>query len=195
VDAATDAVASRLASFHEAHPLDEGAPLAEVRAVLATTARELGAPRTSAVPAALLDRLTEDGTVVRTATVVRLPTHVVALTDRDEDLGKLLAAIGGDRERTPPTIKELVAQGFDRSLIDAAGRAGIVARLSQDLVVTPGLVSEAETVVRAHADEGCTVSQIREALGTSRKYAVPIAEWMDTQGITRRVGDLRFPRD
>jgi selenocysteine-specific elongation factor len=39
------------------------------------------------------------------------------------------------------------------------------------------------------------VSQLREALGTSRKYAVPIAEWMDVQGITRRVGDLRFPRD
>ena len=30
--------------------------------------------------------------------------------------------------------------------------------------------------------------------GTSRKYALPILEWFDQRGITRREGDLRFPR-
>jgi selenocysteine-specific elongation factor len=38
------------------------------------------------------------------------------------------------------------------------------------------------------------VSAFREALGTSRKYAVPLLEWFDQQGVTRREGDLRFPR-
>jgi selenocysteine-specific elongation factor len=41
---------------------------------------------------------------------------------------------------------------------------------------------------------GITVSAFREALGTSRKYALPILEWFDQRGITRRSGDLRFPR-
>jgi selenocysteine-specific elongation factor len=62
-------------------------------------------------------------------------------------------------------------------------------------VVAPAVIARAEAIVRERAAEGCTVSQLREALATSRKYAVPLAEWMDAQGITRRVGDLRFPRD
>jgi len=39
------------------------------------------------------------------------------------------------------------------------------------------------------------VSTLREELGTSRKFAVPLAEWLDSQGITRRRGDVRFPRE
>jgi selenocysteine-specific elongation factor len=40
--------------------------------------------------------------------------------------------------------------------------------------------------------EGMTLSQIREALHTTRKYAVPICEYLDRTGFTRRDGDLRF---
>jgi selenocysteine-specific elongation factor len=38
---------------------------------------------------------------------------------------------------------------------------------------------------------GMTVSQIREILGTTRKYAVPICEYLDQIGYTVREGDLR----
>jgi selenocysteine-specific elongation factor len=40
--------------------------------------------------------------------------------------------------------------------------------------------------------EGLTVAQIRDALGTSRKYILPIVGWFDANGITRRRGDLRI---
>ncbi len=40
--------------------------------------------------------------------------------------------------------------------------------------------------------EGVTVSQIREALGITRKHAVPLAECLDRAGITRRQGDKRI---
>jgi selenocysteine-specific elongation factor len=36
-----------------------------------------------------------------------------------------------------------------------------------------------------------TLSQIRETLGTTRKYAVPLCEYLDREGFTRREGDLR----
>ncbi len=39
---------------------------------------------------------------------------------------------------------------------------------------------------------GRTVSEIRELLGTTRKYAVPICEYLDRSGFTRRQGDLRY---
>jgi selenocysteine-specific elongation factor len=195
ITAARDTVVAHVGAFHTAHPLEEGAPLGDIRVVIGEVARTIGAPRDAGIVDVLLQRLTAQGDVVRTATTVRLPGHAVALAGHDEDLERLSAAIGGAHEATPPTLKELVADGFDPALIDAAGRAGAVVRVAPELVLTPAFVARAETVVRTHASEGCTVSQLREALGTSRKYAVPLAEWMDAQGITRRVGDRRFPRD
>ena len=53
--------------------------------------------------------------------------------------------------------------------------------------------SAAETVVREAGPAGITVSAFREALGTSRKFALPLLEWFDHRGVTRRAGDLRFP--
>ena len=38
------------------------------------------------------------------------------------------------------------------------------------------------------------MSALRAELGTSRKYAVPLMEHLDRTGVTRRDGDLRFPR-
>lgn len=39
---------------------------------------------------------------------------------------------------------------------------------------------------------GLTVAEIRDLLGTTRKYAVPLCEYLDRIGLTRREGDLRF---
>ena len=40
--------------------------------------------------------------------------------------------------------------------------------------------------------QGCTVSEINTLLGTTRKFSVPLLEYLDKLGITRREGDLRF---
>ncbi len=46
-------------------------------------------------------------------------------------------------------------------------------------------------LLRAHP-EGFTVSQFREALGVTRKHALPLAAELDARGITRRRDDLRI---
>jgi selenocysteine-specific elongation factor len=78
-------------------------------------------------------------------------------------------------------------------VIDAAAAAGLVIRVANALVFTPELVARAETLVRG-SPGGITVSAFREALGTSRKYALPLLEHFDRTGVSRRDGDLRFPR-
>jgi len=45
---------------------------------------------------------------------------------------------------------------------------------------------------RMSGGAGMTLSEIRELLGTTRKYAVPYCEYLDRSGFTRREGDLRF---
>jgi selenocysteine-specific elongation factor len=46
-------------------------------------------------------------------------------------------------------------------------------------------------LLASHPD-GITVAQIRDELGTTRKYILPIVGWFDANGITRRRGDLRI---
>ncbi|MEX0984060.1 MAG: SelB C-terminal domain-containing protein, partial [Actinomycetota bacterium] len=189
--AATGALTEALATFHREHALEEGMPLAGTRAAVAAALRPLHAP-----PAPdLIDGLIEAAEdVVRIASVVRLITHRVDLGERSEDVQRLRDAIGGDREASPPGVADLIAAGFPADLIEAAARAGDVVKIAPALVIHPGFVDRALAVVVDHAGEGVSVSALREALGTSRKFAVPLVEWMDAHGLTRREGDLRFPR-
>jgi selenocysteine-specific elongation factor len=39
---------------------------------------------------------------------------------------------------------------------------------------------------------GATVAELRDLLGTTRKYAIPFCEYLDRIGLTRREGDLRL---
>jgi selenocysteine-specific elongation factor len=59
----------------------------------------------------------------------------------------------------------------------------------------PAAVTAAgQVVARLLADtpEGVTVAQIRDALGTTRKYVMPLVGLLDAAGMTRRRGDLRI---
>ena len=144
---------------------------------------------------ALLNDLSERGVTAQDAATIRLASHRVALDDRSADVDRLLAAISGAAERTPPTVKELIAAGVARDVIDAAAREGLVVRLTPDIVVTPSFVTRAEAAIRDSGTGGITVSALRASLGTSRKYAVPLMEWFDQRGVTRRDGDVRFVRE
>jgi selenocysteine-specific elongation factor len=45
----------------------------------------------------------------------------------------------------------------------------------------------------AHPD-GASAAALRDSLGVSRKYAIPLLEYFDAQGFTKRVGDVRVLR-
>ena len=189
------AVTEMLAAYHAEHPLDQGADLVLVRRAATRALRATRAPSDDSLADALLGDLDARGITVRDATTIRLSSHRVQLETHTADVERLLAAIGGEHEATPPTVKELRAAGIPRDVIDAAARKGVVVRLTPDLIVTPELVARAEAAIRGAGDAGITVSVIRETLGTSRKYAIPLMEWFDQQGITRRDGDVRLLRD
>jgi selenocysteine-specific elongation factor len=194
VEAAAAELTEHVAAHHHAHPRDQGAPLAGARGAIAAALRPAtGRPHPELVEA-VLERLAHDGVVVRTSTSVRLPSHRGAVDARDPLLQELVASVGGPDPAQPPTIKELVARGIPRDAIDAAIRAGLVVRVSPDLVFSPSLVDRAEAIVKGAGGSGITVSAFREALGTSRRYALPLLEWFDQRGVTRREGDLRFGR-
>ena len=193
--AVDSAVTQMLVDYHAEHPLDEGADIVQVRRAATRALRAARAPDLARLADALLGDLDARGITARDATTIRLSSHRVELDARAADVERLLAAISGEHEATPPGVQELIASGIAREVIDAAARGGIVVRLTPDLLVTPELVARAEVTIRGAGDAGITVSALREALGTSRKYAIPLMEWFDQQGVTRRDGDVRRPRD
>ena len=188
-----EAVREVLARFHGEHPLQEGLAVAEARRVIAAELRREGAPTEPDLTESLLGAMDGDGTVVRMASTVRLPSHEVALDAADPQVARLVITVGAS-PLAPPSLNDLGAKGFGREVIDAAARAGVLVRVSVDLVFTPEALASARSVVKSIGQEGITVSAFREALGTSRKYALPLLEYFDAQGVTRREGDLRFLR-
>jgi selenocysteine-specific elongation factor len=189
----TGAVRETLGRFHADHPLEPGLDVAEVRRAASSALRTTGVSDPDLVEA-LLGALADRGQIAREGGLVRLAAHRISLAGHEEQLERLVAAVAGG-EPTPPTVAELGAAGFPREVVDAATRAGLLVRVSPDLVLTPAFVRRALEVVRAAGGAGVTVSAVREALGTSRKYAVPLLEHLDTERLTRRTGDVRVARD
>jgi selenocysteine-specific elongation factor len=193
LESVSTALTAHVDAFHQAHPLEEGEPLASARRVLAAALRPFTGPPEARLVEAVLLRLAADGRLKRTSTSVANPSHRPADRESDPMIQRLVEAIGSEPAQ-PPTVKELVSQGIGRDAIDAAARAGLVVRVAPDLVFIPALIERAQAVVDAAGSAGITVSAFREALETSRKYALPILEWFDQRGVTRREGDLRYPR-
>jgi selenocysteine-specific elongation factor len=177
-------IRAALESYHREHPLRAGMEASELRR--AAGPEDLGTE--------ILERLEREGTVVRDGTLVRLRTHRIDLGGREPEARRLLETIAA-AEPLPPTVRDLVAAGFSRDLVEACLATGRLVRASPEVVLTPGFARRVEDVARTEAagPEGLTVSRFREALGTSRKYAVPLLEWLDARGVTRREGDLRRP--
>jgi selenocysteine-specific elongation factor len=190
IDRVDPAVESRLTVFHEEDPAAAGLPVAEVRRTVTSALTSAGATTDADLADAFIERLCERGRLAREGNLLRLATHV----PRTGEVVMRVVELVGDAEPTPPTVAELMADGVSASLIDAAVRSGALVRISAELVLTDAFVRRAEAMVRESGDRGVTVSAVREGLGTTRKYAVPLLEYLDRSGVTRREGDLRFAR-
>lgn len=86
------------------------------------------------------------------------------------------------------------AKSFDRDELRRLVQAGRVVNLDGIHFATSSL-DAAHEVARRLLDarpEGFGASEFREALGTSRKFAIPLAEALDARGVTRRRGDVRI---
>ena len=70
-------------------------------------------------------------------------------------------------------------------------RAGYDAYFSLSLIHISYEALEQAAVALLRAQGGATAAELRDAMGTTRKYAIPLLEHFDAQGVTRRDGDLR----
>ncbi|HLN69476.1 MAG TPA: SelB C-terminal domain-containing protein, partial [Streptosporangiaceae bacterium] len=80
--------------------------------------------------------------------------------------------------------------GLDPRAIAAAARAGLLLRVTEQIVLAPGTEAEAARIL-ARLPQPFTTAEARQALGTTRRVAIPLLEYLDRAGITQRLPDDR----
>ncbi|MFC7546689.1 selenocysteine-specific translation elongation factor [Plantactinospora sp. GCM10030261] len=172
-----------------ARPLDLGVPVETLR-------RRLGLPDRALVEALVAEppvvdarvgasegpalRLVE-GRVVPAGDRSGLPTPLAGAVRR-------LTADLADHPFRAPEAARLTELGFGPREIGAAVRAGAVLRLADAVLLLPDAPERAVRVL-AGLPQPFTLSAARQALGTTRRVAVPLLELLDGRGVTRRHPD------
>jgi selenocysteine-specific elongation factor len=80
-----------------------------------------------------------------------------------------------------------------KDLFDVCVAEGFLVHIDGDIFLHADVEADMRRKVqtRLSAGPGATVAEIRDLLGTTRKYAIPLCEFLDRTGVTRRDGDLR----
>jgi selenocysteine-specific elongation factor len=173
VDELTFLLPAVVAAWRAAHPLEPGPPVEAVR-------RELDLPAPELVPPLVRPPLAlRDGRVVEMA--AGLPERVQRAVDA------VRARLAAD-PFAAPEAGDLVAAGLGSRELAAAVRDGQLVRVADGVYLAPGVEDEARARL-AGIPQPFTLSQARQAWGTSRRVAVPLAEWLDARGVTRRLPD------
>jgi len=176
-----------LGDFHRAEPLAEEISRQEIAHRLHVTGGEL--------LAALVERAPE---VIATATGVRLAAHRVELDGQARRLHEAILRALGAQPATPPTVADLAARlDVPRSTLDPIlallVRTGEAVRIAPDLHYRADALEEIRAAVvrhlQTHGEIG--VPAFKEHHGLSRKHAIPLLEYFDRIGLTRRRGEVR----
>jgi selenocysteine-specific elongation factor len=157
-----------VAAHADRDPLAAGLPLEAARAALRLPDRALVEALAQATPR---------------EPAHSLPPRVVAAVQ----------AVLADLAKAPfkaPEASRLRDLGLDSRATAAAARAGLLLRLNEQIVLAPGAQAEAVRVL-ATLSQPFTTAEARQALGTSRRVAIPLLEYLDRAGATQRLPDDR----
>jgi selenocysteine-specific elongation factor len=130
------------------------------------------------------DLLDEHGPVVRAA------GFSADLDEAGRDRWEAARAVLREAGAAPPRRTEL---GLETEAIHALIRSGALVDVSADFVYLPETIDDVAARLSTLPD-GFTVAAVRDLLAITRRHAVPLLEWLDATGITRRAGDGRVLR-
>ncbi|HET6515001.1 MAG TPA: selenocysteine-specific translation elongation factor [Thermodesulfovibrionales bacterium] len=174
-----------LADFHKKNPRSTGMPKEELRAQT-----RVNAERWNSLLVSLQD-------VAVDKDIVRLKDFRIASSDADASSQKILDILEKARFQ-PPTKEELAGilslpQRTVLEILKLMTSEGKLMRIHDSFYITAAVHAEMISLLRGFFSKQATmtVAEFRDILGTTRKYAVPFVEYLDSHKITLRVGDIR----
>jgi selenocysteine-specific elongation factor len=176
-------VIDRLEKFHRENPLKPGMSKEELRGALRMEPR---------IFAGMVSALSE---VTVEKDLLRLRSFKAAASD--EDKRRVLGLIE-EKGFQPPDKKELaLALKVDEKklsgILGLLASEGSAVRINDSLYLGKAAFESMIALLREHyaGKPDMTVAEFRDLLCTTRKYALPYLEYLDSNNITMRVGDVR----
>ncbi|MGH7777786.1 MAG: selenocysteine-specific translation elongation factor [Candidatus Dormibacterales bacterium] len=179
--------AAILAAYHREHPLRAGMPREELMSRLGLGAAAFGA---------VLGGLVEEGVLAAGEQTVSDPAHRVRPWSEDGPGARLLEVLSRVPVAPPSVADALREAGAGSEVLRALVEAGEVVMMSPDVAFTKAGYESAVAAVKDLAASGgpVTVAALRDRLGSSRRPMLALMEHLDSERITRRVGDARVLR-
>jgi selenocysteine-specific elongation factor len=177
-------------SSHRTHPEDFGLSLSDLHAIL----------RPHLPVDDLFDALIKDlcGTeFVRVGSMIRRANFQPALPPGLQEIGAKLREALGRKPFDPPSRKELSPDAAWQQALRFLLETGEVVEINADVVMFSESQKQAAEIIRRFIREHgpATVSDLRQAIGSSRRVIIPLLEWLDRAGVTERAGDRRALRE
>ena len=173
-------------AYHGAYPFRPGMAREELRS-------RLGVPA-SAFPA-VVRGLVEDGRIVERDGSLAAPAHQVAI-EVDGPAMNLVRLLEVQRFAPPSLADAMLQTGADEEMVRALAQRGDIVRVSDDIAFSKDAYEAAVAIVKevVAANGSVTVAQLRDRMSASRRPVLALLEHLDSQRVTRRVGDARTLR-
>ncbi len=179
-------VLQTLKNFHAKNPLKSGMPKEELRAAFKIDSRLFGG---------LIASIND---IVMEKEIIRLKTFSTVLSQAEETLKPRILDLLQKNEFQPPSKEELsqalkLDQKHLSDILKLLGKEGSLIRISDSMYLTSSAYNRMIADLRNFFSKKpeMTVAEFRDILGTTRKYALPILEYLDSSKVTLRVGDIR----
>ena len=182
MQSAREQLAKTVREFHRANPLLPGIARQDLR---------------GAVPALLFDALLADSKdLVGEGEVVRARSHKLVLKEDEEQARAKIEQAFEAAGLTVPSLAEVLAKsGVEaaraRTLLQILLREKRLVRINDELVFHRTAVEQLRALLGGRRGERFAVPAFKEWTGVSRKYAIPLLEFLDREHVTRREGDQR----
>lgn len=191
-DVVKNKILEKLMTFHKDQPLKAGIPRQELRSTV---------PGGDKLFKTVIENLVTKGEVVDQGDTIRHSGHEIRLKEDEKGLKERLMKMIVQGGNSPPVLKEILqATTTDvrhvRNLLNLLEKEGQVVRVKEDLYFSGAFVNEVKRKVVEYIQRGggLTPSQFHEITGSSRKYNIPLLEYLDRERFTMRVGDQRVLR-
>jgi selenocysteine-specific elongation factor len=182
-------IVSAAEHFHKANPLVSGISKEELRSQVET------APEVFETVATALAR---DKKLEVLGDLVRLPGHGVVMKDEEaESKRKIEDAFASAGLKVPALHEVLAGLKVDKiraqKIVTLLLRDKLLVKVSDELVFHRSALEELRRQMAAYKIKSAKidVAKFKELTGVSRKYAIPLLEYLDRERVTRRVGDVR----
>jgi selenocysteine-specific elongation factor len=195
----TKRVIEQLEKFHAENPLLAGLPKEDLRS--RAGARSSPHPGSPSNPLfnALLQALAAQGKIDVQGETVRLAGRRIQLTPEEQAAKDQISLAFERRGLAVPSAAEVLAKlRIDRpraeKLLQILLRESVLFKVTEDLIFHHSALQQLkELLVRRKAQSSrINVAVFKEITGLSRKYAIPLLEYLDRERVTRREGDERI---